>query len=164
MNSKKAPKQLNSPFVAKAMKFSSKAVVWVYRRTGGRIGGNWRVGAAFKKPVPTLLLEHRGRKSGKQFVSPLVYMTGGDDVIIVASMGGRAENPQWYHNLVATPGACIEIGPERRPVRAVLAAQRTGRGYGRSWSRRTPTSIPTRVGPPGRSRCSSCSPVKGAAG
>ena len=71
MDSKKAPKQLNSPFVAKAMKFSSKAVVWVYRRTGGRIGGNWRVGAAFKKPVPTLLLEHRGRKSGKQFVSPL---------------------------------------------------------------------------------------------
>jgi F420H(2)-dependent quinone reductase len=58
MDSKKAPKQLNSPLVAKAMKFSSKAVVWVYRRTGGRIGGNWRVGAAFKKPVPTLLLEH----------------------------------------------------------------------------------------------------------
>jgi F420H(2)-dependent quinone reductase len=122
MDAKKAPKQLNSPFVAKAMKYSSKAVAWTYRRSGGRIGGNWRVGAAFKKPVPTLLLEHRGRKSGKQFVSPLVYMTDGDDVIIVASMGGRAQNPQWYHNLVASPDTYIEMGRERRAVHAVVAS------------------------------------------
>ena len=56
MDPNKRPKQLDSPYIAKAMKFSSKAVVWVYRRTGGRIGGNWRVGAGFEKPVPTLLL------------------------------------------------------------------------------------------------------------
>jgi deazaflavin-dependent oxidoreductase (nitroreductase family) len=104
------------------MKYSSKAVAWTYRRSGGRIGGNWRVGAAFRKPVPTLLLEHRGRKSGKQFVSPLVYMTDGDDVIIVASMGGRAQNPQWYHNLVASPDTYIEMGRERRAVHAVVAS------------------------------------------
>src|SRR3954453_21692806 len=122
MDPNNKPRQLDSPFVAKAMKFSSKAVAWVYRKSGGRIGGNWRVGAGFKKPVPTLLLEHTGRKSGKTFVSPLVFMTDGDDVIIVASMGGRAQNPQWYHNLVATPDVYIEIGRERRPVRAVLAS------------------------------------------
>ena len=93
MDPNKRPKQLNAPFVKKGMKLSSKAVAWVYRKTGGKIGGNWRVGAGFKKPVPTLLLEHRGRKSGKTYVSPLVYMTDGDDVIVVASMGGRDENP-----------------------------------------------------------------------
>ncbi|MGY4647137.1 nitroreductase family deazaflavin-dependent oxidoreductase [Mycobacterium sp. URHB0021] len=122
MDPNNKPRQLDSPFVATAMKFSGKAVAWVYRKSGGRIGGNWRVGAGFKKPVPTLLLEHTGRKSGKTFVSPLVFMTDGDDVIIVASMGGRAQNPQWYHNLVATPDVYIEIGRERRPVRAVLAS------------------------------------------
>ncbi len=121
MDPNKKPKQLDSPLVAKAMKFSSKAVAWVYRKSGGKIGGHWRVGAAFKKPVPTLLLEHRGRKSGKTFASPLVFMTDGDDVIIVASMGGRAQNPQWYHNLLAGPDVYVEIGRERRPVRAVLA-------------------------------------------
>jgi deazaflavin-dependent oxidoreductase (nitroreductase family) len=121
MDPNKRPKQLDSPFVAKAMKISSKAVVWLYRRSGGRIGGNWRVGAGFKKPVPTLLLEHRGRKSGKLFTSPLVYMTDGDNVIIVASMGGRSQNPQWYHNLVANPDTYIEMGSERRAVHAVLA-------------------------------------------
>jgi hypothetical protein len=68
------PKQLDSPLLPKIFKYAGRAHVWVYRRTGGRIGGKWRIGAGFRKPVPTLLLEHRGRKSGKLFVSPLLYM------------------------------------------------------------------------------------------
>lgn len=115
------PKQLDSPLLPKIFKAVGKAHVWVYRRTGGRIGGKWRVGAGFRKPVPTMLLEHRGRKSGKVFVTPLLYMRDGADVVIVASQGGRAEHPQWYRNLVADPDVFIEIGNERRPVRAVVA-------------------------------------------
>ncbi len=67
---------------------------------GGRVGGKWRIGAGFRKPVPTLLLEHRGRKSGKVFVTPLLYMLDGANVVIVPSQGGRADDPQWYRNLV----------------------------------------------------------------
>ena len=130
MDANKKPKQLNAPFVKTAMKYSSRAAAWVYRKTGGRIGGNWRVGAGFKKPVPTLLLEHRGRKSGKLFASPLVYITEAESVIVVASMGGRDENPQWYHNLIADPDVHIEIGRDRRAVRAELADQRE---KGRLW-------------------------------
>ena len=70
MDPNKKPAQLNSPFVTKVMKYAGKAHVWVYRKSGGKIGANWRVGAGLKKPVPTLLLEHTGRKSGKTFVSP----------------------------------------------------------------------------------------------
>ena len=62
------PKQLDSPLLPKIFKVAGKAHVWGYRRTGGKVGGNWRIGAGFRKPVPTLLLEHRGRKSGKVFV------------------------------------------------------------------------------------------------
>jgi hypothetical protein len=40
------PKQLDSPLLPKIFKYASKAHVWVYRRTGGRIGGKWRIGAA----------------------------------------------------------------------------------------------------------------------
>ena len=122
MDPNNKPKQLNAPFVKTAMKYSSRAAAGVYRKTGGRIGGSWRVGAGFKKPVPTLLLEHRGRKSGKLFASPLVYITEGEDVIVVASMGGRNENPQWYHNLIADPDVHIEIGRDRRAVHAELAS------------------------------------------
>ncbi|MGE2726990.1 nitroreductase family deazaflavin-dependent oxidoreductase [Mycolicibacterium pulveris] len=121
MDPNNKPKQLNSPIVTQVMKYAGKAHVWVYRRTGGRIGANWRVGAGLKKPVPTLLLEHIGRKTGRRLVSPLVFIRDGDDVIVVASQGGRDTDPQWYRNLVANPDAHIEIGSDRRPVRAVTA-------------------------------------------
>ena len=92
------PKQLDSPLLPKIFKYVGKAHVWVYRRAGGKVGGKWRVGAGFRKPVPTLLLEHRGRKSGKVFVTPLLYMFDGADVVIVASQGrtgrGSAVVPQ----------------------------------------------------------------------
>ena len=51
--------------------------------------------------------------------------TTATNVIVVASMGGRDENPQWYHNLVANPDMHIEIGP-----RAARGARRDGRPRG----------------------------------
>lgn len=115
------PTQLDSPLLPKIFKYMSKVQVWVYRRTGGRIGGKWRIGAGFRKPVPTLLLEHRGRKSGKTLTTPLLYMADGDDVVVVASQGGLPKHPQWYLNLCAQPDTHIQIGAERRPVVAVTA-------------------------------------------
>lgn len=114
------PPQLDSPLVPKVLKCMSAANTWLYRRTGGRVGGNWRVGAGFRKPVPTLLLEHRGRKSGKTFTAPLLYLRDGDDIIIVASQGGLPSNPQWYHNLRAQPETFVQVGHDRLPVRARL--------------------------------------------
>ena len=121
MSPQKRPNQLDSPLLPVIFRYAARAQVWVYRRTGGKIGGKWRIGAGFRKPVPTLLLEHRGRKSGKLFVAPLLYMHDGPNVIVVASQGGRPGNPQWYRNLVADPDAHIEIGAERRAVHAVVA-------------------------------------------
>ena len=123
-----------------------------------RIGGKWRIGAGFRKPVPTLLLEHRGRKSGKVFVTPLLYMIDGADVVIVASMGGRAENPQWYRNLVANPETYVEIGSTGARYTPSPPARTSGRGCGRSWSSCTRTSTTTRAGPTARSRWWSCKP------
>lgn len=115
------PKQLDSPMLPKIFKYVGGAQVWIYRRTGGRIGGKWRVGAGFRKPVPTLLLEHRGRKSGKTYITPLLYIADGADTVIVASQGGLPEHPQWYHNLRAAPDVHIQIGRDRRPVHAITA-------------------------------------------
>jgi F420H(2)-dependent quinone reductase len=117
----KRPAQLDSPLLPKIFKYAGKVHVWVYRRTGGKIGGKWRIGAGFRKPVPTLLLEHRGRKSGTVFVTPLLYTFDGADVVIVASQGGRPEHPQRYRNLVANPDTHIVIGSDRRAVQAVTA-------------------------------------------
>lgn len=121
MAAPKRPDQLDSPVLPVVFRHVGRAQVWIYRRTGGRIGGKWRIGAGFRKPVPTLLLEHRGRKTGKQFTVPLLYIRDADDVVVVASQGGRPENPQWFRNLVADPDTHVQIGPRRSAVRAVVA-------------------------------------------
>lgn len=115
------PAQLDSPLLPKIMKYMSKAQVWLYQRTRGRVGGKWRVGAGFRKPVPVLLLDHRGRKTGKVMTTPLLYLTDGPDVIVVASQGGLPAHPQWYRNLLANPDTHIQIKAERHAVRARTA-------------------------------------------
>jgi deazaflavin-dependent oxidoreductase (nitroreductase family) len=121
--SEKPARLLDSEIFTTMSRYIGKVHTWIYRRTGGRIGGNLRLGAGFRKPAPTLLLEHRGRKSGKTFVSPLLYITDDSDVIIVASALGRTENPQWYRNLLAHPDVHIQIGPDRLPVTAIVASE-----------------------------------------
>ena len=79
------PPQLDSAVLPKIFKRVGRAQVWIYRRTGGSIGGKWRIGAGFRKPVPTLLLEHRGRKTSAVYTVPLLYITDGPDTIVVAS-------------------------------------------------------------------------------
>jgi deazaflavin-dependent oxidoreductase (nitroreductase family) len=120
-DTKKRPGGLDSPMVPKLMKYAGKAHVWTYRRTNGRIGSKWRIGAGFKKPVPTLLLDHRGRKSGTAFTTPLLYLLDGPDVIVVGSQGGLPKDPQWYRNLMASPETEVQILGERRKVRARTA-------------------------------------------
>jgi deazaflavin-dependent oxidoreductase (nitroreductase family) len=121
VTTKPRPDQLDSPVIPKVMKYAGKAHVRVYRLTNGRIGGKWRIGAGWKKPVPTLLLDHVGRKSGRAFTTPLLYLLDGPDVVIVASQGGLPKNPQWYANLMATPDTQVQIKSEVRAVRARTA-------------------------------------------
>jgi F420H(2)-dependent quinone reductase len=118
---KPKPNGLDSPVTPKVMKYAGKAHVWVYRKTGGRVGGKWRIGAGWKKPVQTLLLDHVGRKSGRKFTTPLLYLLDGPDVVIVASQGGLPKNPQWYANLMATPDTSVQIKSEKRSVTARTA-------------------------------------------
>jgi len=119
---KQKPQGLDSPLTAKVIKYGARAQVRVFRLTHGRIGSTWRIGAGFRKPVPTLLLNHVGRKSGRTFTTPLLYLENGRDLVIVASQGGLPKNPQWYPNLVAHPDVTVELRGERsRPVRARTA-------------------------------------------
>ena len=86
-----------------------------YRLTGGLVGHR------FPGAPPMLLLDHVGARTGTQRTTPLVYVEDGDDVVLVASKGGHPRNPAWYHNLRANPETTVQIGSERRPVRARVA-------------------------------------------
>ncbi len=116
------PQGLDSPAAARLIKYMARTQVRVFTLTNGRVGNKWRVGAGFRHPVPTLLLEHRGRKSGKLFTTPLLYLRDGENWVVVASQGGLASNPQWFHNLQAGPATRIHIrGSRDVPVIASVA-------------------------------------------
>jgi F420H(2)-dependent quinone reductase len=87
----------------------------LYRATGGRIGHR------FPGSPPMLLLEHVGARSGVRRTSPLVYVSDGENVVIVASKGGYPRHPAWYHNLMAHPDVDVQVGTRRRPVQARVA-------------------------------------------
>jgi deazaflavin-dependent oxidoreductase (nitroreductase family) len=90
--------------------------VAVYRATNGRIGHRFPV-------VPDmLLLDHVGAKSGTRRTSALAYVDDPPNVVVVASKGGHPKHPAWFHNLKANPDVTVQIGSERRPVRARVAA------------------------------------------
>ena len=59
-----------------------------------------------------LILTTTGAKSGDRRETPLAYTRDGEDIVIVASMGGAPRNPAWYHNLVAHPRVTVELGGE----------------------------------------------------
>ena len=87
----------------------------IYRASWGRVGHH------FPGVPPMLLLDHVGAKSGRKRTSPLGYFKDGDHVVVIASKGGSPRHPAWFHNLRANPDTEIQIGPERRPVRARVA-------------------------------------------
>jgi deazaflavin-dependent oxidoreductase (nitroreductase family) len=60
-----------------------------------------------------LILTTTGAKSGERRESPLAYTRDGEDIVIVASMGGAPRNPSWFHNVVAHPRVTVELGGER---------------------------------------------------
>lgn len=116
---KEKPKGLDKPVVGKIIKYGARAHVPVFRLTNGRIGGKWRIGAGWKKPVPVLLLDHVGRKSGTPFTTPLLFLEDGPRLVVVGSQGGLPKNPQWFHNLVAAPDTTVHV--PRKGVRRVHA-------------------------------------------
>jgi deazaflavin-dependent oxidoreductase (nitroreductase family) len=71
--------------------------------------------------VPTLLLTTTGRKSGKQYTTPLIYGQDGDRYLIVGSRGGADEHRQWYRNLVANPEIEVQVLADKFKARANAA-------------------------------------------
>ena len=87
----------------------------LYRATNGLLGHR------IPGVAPMLLLDHVGARTGAKRTSPLLYITDADDLVIVASKGGYPRNPAWFHNLRANPETTVQVGSERRTVRARVA-------------------------------------------
>ena len=91
--------------------FNAK-IIEEFRANEGRVGG------AFEG-APLTLVHHRGRKSGHDHVSPMMYLADHEqpDVIYVfASKAGAPTHPDWYYNLTSAGVAEVEVGTQRYPV------------------------------------------------
>ena len=121
MTAKPKPKGLDRPSTVRIIKVMSRVNTRIYRLTGGRLGKKWRVGAAFRKPIPICLLTTTGRKSGQPRTVPLCFLPQGEDIVLVASQGGLPSNPQWYYNIKANPDVQIEIGKQAAGYKARVA-------------------------------------------
>ncbi|MBD0861143.1 nitroreductase family deazaflavin-dependent oxidoreductase [Gordonia sp. zg691] len=115
------PAQLDSPIVSKIIKLGSKANTALYKVSGGRVGGTWRIGAGLSKPAPVCLLTTIGRKSGQPRTAPLIYLRRGNAFVVVASQGGAAKNPAWYLNLRDNPKVTIQVGKDKHDLVARTA-------------------------------------------
>lgn len=89
---------------------------WLYRATRGVVGHripllDWR----------SLLLSHVGRKSGRVYTTPLLYIPDGERFVVVGSNAGDEKPPAWWLNLEARPEARVQVGADEHTVRARLA-------------------------------------------
>jgi deazaflavin-dependent oxidoreductase (nitroreductase family) len=96
------------------LNFFSRLNNVLYRASKGRIGGTLF-------GVPTLLLTTTGNKTGKKRTTPLLYARERDDLVVVASVGGRPQHPGWYFNLLKDPKAVVQIKGDVLNVTARVA-------------------------------------------
>lgn len=87
-------------------------VINEFRGNEGRVGGSF-------EGAPMVLVHHRGRKSGRENVTPMMYLPdeqSPDTIYVFASKAGAPTNPAWYYNLTTAGQAQIERGTETYPV------------------------------------------------
>jgi deazaflavin-dependent oxidoreductase (nitroreductase family) len=97
--------------VAEATDWNAK-IVEEFRSNEGRVGGPF-------EGAPLTLVHHRGRRSGREYVNPMMYMADEEDpnrIYVFASKAGAPTHPDWYYNLVAAGVAEVEVGTDTYQV------------------------------------------------
>jgi deazaflavin-dependent oxidoreductase (nitroreductase family) len=87
-------------------------IITEFRANEGKVGGGF-------EGAPMVLLHHRGRKTGQEYVTPTMYLANENDpdsIYVFASKAGAPTNPDWYTNLTAAGGGTVEVGTETYQV------------------------------------------------
>jgi deazaflavin-dependent oxidoreductase (nitroreductase family) len=62
------------------------------------------------KDTTVALVHHVGRRTGREFISPLLYLNDGENYVLFGSNGGAEGEPQWVANLDAMASTTVEVG------------------------------------------------------
>jgi F420H(2)-dependent quinone reductase len=88
-----------------------KAHAALYGLSNGKLAGTLR-----GKKI--LVLTTRGAKTGATRKVPIVPLNEGDNVYVVASLGGAPANPGWFYNLKANPDVEVQWFADKYRARA----------------------------------------------
>jgi deazaflavin-dependent oxidoreductase (nitroreductase family) len=83
-----------------------------FRANEGKVGGNF-------EGAPMVLLRHRGRKTGQERVTPVMYLPDDSEpavIYVFATKAGAPTSPDWYYNLTAAGDGSVERGTETYQV------------------------------------------------
>ena len=80
-------------------------IIESFRANHGVVGGPW-------EGKRLVVLHHVGRRSGREYVTPLVSATDGHAYLICGSLGGAPNDPQWVKNLEGPRETTIEVGDD----------------------------------------------------
>ena len=83
--------------------------VLVYRASKGRMWGHLYVPDSHTL-MPILLLETRGRVTGRRRVTPLIYVKKDGGFLLAAANAGHSRHPGWFLNLSAEPRVRFSLG------------------------------------------------------
>ncbi len=103
----------------------SREQVATFERTDGAEANTLR-------GMPIVVVTSRGAKSGKLRKTPLMRVEHDGEYAIVASLGGAARHPVWYHNVVADPHVELQDGAVRQDM---VAREVTGDEKALWWKR-----------------------------
>ncbi len=103
--------------------------VELYERSGGAEGTTLR-------GRPVVILTTRGARSGLLRKTPLMRVEHDGCYAVVASQGGAAKHPVWYHNVVADPHVELQDGPTKQDM---TAREVTGEEKAQWWARAVAT-------------------------
>ena len=88
------------------------AIIAEFRANEGRVGGQF-------EGAPVVLMHHVGRKSGRDFVNPVMFLADDSDpatIFVFASKAGAPTHPDWYWNMTEAGRATVEVGTETYDV------------------------------------------------
>lgn len=83
-----------------------------YQQTDGEEGYTWQKGTTI------LILTTKGRRSGEDRSTPLIFNEHDGDYLVVASKGGTDEPPAWYLNMQDEPEVTVQIKGDRFRARS----------------------------------------------
>lgn len=106
--SKFTPKQLNT--LRRVFHAMNPFIVFMLR-----IGLGWTMNIMPSVSGRIMVIEHRGRKSGKKYLTPVNYALVDGEVYCTAGFGSVSD---WYKNIMANPQVVLRLPEGKRKARA----------------------------------------------